>query len=107
MSEFEDELEFEGQLGSALGRLEAPEGFADRVMRRVEARERRPVAPWRMAIAAALLVCVAGAGYQGYERHEAAEARAQFAVAMRVTNRSLKAVDDGLGRVRTNEGEMR
>ena len=106
MSGFEDEedSEFEAALGRALGRMEAPEEFSDGVMRRLAARQKPPEKVWRMAMAAALLVCVAGAGYQGYERHEAAEARAQFAVAMRVTNRSLKAVGR---RVKPDQDERR
>jgi hypothetical protein len=103
--------DFEQALGRNLEKLEAPEGFAARVMERVSRREqeRRPrMQSWRLAFAASVLVC-AGAGgttfgYQIHQRHEANEAREQFAVAMRVTNRSLEAVDRGLARIdRTND----
>jgi hypothetical protein len=93
--------ELEEALGCEFDKLDAPRGFTDRVMRRVAERERQRrmrVEPWQMAIAAGLLVCVSAMGYREHERREAEEARAQFAVAMRVTNRSLAAVDRGLAR---------
>lgn len=109
--------DFEEMLGRELAKLEVPNGFADRVMGGIARRERersRGAQTWRMAIAASLLVC-AGAGVSGgyelHQRHEAENARQQFAVAMRVTNRSFQAVDRGLVRIdRTNEedtGETR
>jgi hypothetical protein len=103
--------DFEGALGRELDKLDVPEGFAGRVMERIARREEersRGVQRWRLAIAASVLVCV-GAGftgsYQAHQRHEAEDARQQFAVAMRVTNRSLEAVDRGLVRIdRTTDG---
>jgi hypothetical protein len=101
--------DFEEELGQALGGLDAPEGFADRVMARVERREwqRRSsrVSRWQLAIAAGLVVVCAGLGGQRvYERHEGEVAAQQFGLAMRVTTRSLNNVDRGLGRLdRTND----
>ena len=105
-----NDFEFEDELGRQIGKLDAPKGFSSRVMEQVawrRARQQRRVKTWRLAIAASLLVCFGGGlgGYQVHERHEAEEARAQFAVAMRVTNRSLLAVNRGLSRIdRTNDG---
>jgi hypothetical protein len=102
--------DFEEMLARELGRLDAPEGFADRVMERAARRKQtrsRGGQYWRMAIAASLLVCagaVFSGGYEAHQRHEAEDARQQFAVAMRVTNRSFDAVDRGLVRIdRTND----
>jgi hypothetical protein len=97
--------DFERTLGRELDRLDAPEGFAERVMERVARRERerrRQVQAWRMSIAAGLLVCLSTAGYEVEKRREAEAAREQFAIAMRVTGRSLEAVDRGLNRVYSN-----
>jgi len=103
--------DFEGALGRELDKLDAPEGFSGRVMERIARRERersRSIQHWRLAIAASLLVCVGAGvtgGYQAHQRHQAEDARQQFAVAMRVTNRSFAAVDRGLVRIdRTNDG---
>lgn len=58
MSEF-----FEDALRKALEQKQAPEGFADRVTQRVEARQRsRPV--WYSAIAAAVALMVVFAGME-------------------------------------------
>ena len=96
--------DFEEELAHLLGDLNAPAGFADRVMARAERREwqRRGTRTqrWRMAIAAGLVIACAGLGGQRlYERHEAEVAMQQFDLAMRVTTRSLNNVDRGLGRL--------
>ncbi len=104
------EIDFEDELGRQLGKLDAPKGFSSRVMEQVAWRrsgQQRRVQTWRLAIAASLILCFGGGlgGYQVHERHEAEDARAQFAVAMRVTNRSLIAVNRGLSRIdKTNDG---
>ena len=81
--------EFERELREGLRRVEAPAGFGDRVMARLEARERglRRSAWWR-SVAAVLVLGVAVGGWRlERARTEARETREQFAVAMRVTSR--------------------
>ena len=100
--------EYERALEREFDRLEAPSGFSGRVMERIAARERQrgiSTQPWRLAIAASVLVCISAAGFREHERREAEQARAQFAVAMRVTNRSLAAVDRGLARSLAGQDE--
>lgn len=111
-----DLADLEARLRAGLRRLEAPAGFAERVMDRVEARVGRvdgrgagPAAGravadravavlaaavlrgWWRGVAAVLVVGVAAAGWmverERTERMEAREARKQFAVAMRLTAR--------------------
>jgi len=104
VSELDD---FEARLKRNLQRVDAPEGFADRVMLRVsQPKQGRllpfPIAVTRarhwMAVAAVLLVAfVLGFGVHHVEqveqqRAEQAKARAaaeQFALAMQVTGRTL------------------
>ena len=118
-----DELELEGieaELRTHLRHVAAPEGFADRVMARVEQREaaraerakqkrgftgvvrrlERHAAVWT-AIAAMLLLS-AGGGVM-YTRHEREEARAaevqrQMDLAMELTGHALEQVQGGLDR---------
>ena len=88
--------DFERELREGLGRVDAPAGFAERVLDRVEmrARTRRGEAArgaWWRGVAAALLVGLAAGGWwvqqERTERMEARAAREQFEVAMRVTTR--------------------
>lgn len=88
--------DFERELREGLRRVDAPEGFADRVVKRVEmrVRERRGMAArgaWWRGVAAVLLVGLAVGGWfvqrERTERMAAREAREQFEVAMRVTTR--------------------
>lgn len=120
MSELDD---FEARLKRDLQRVEAPEGFADRVMQRVPAsRQGRlfsfPIAMtnvrhW-MAVAAVLLVAVVlGFGVHHVEevqqqrqlqKQEQAKARAaaeQFALAMQVTGRTLFVVQQRIDQAGT------
>jgi negative regulator of sigma E activity len=117
--------EFEEQLARALRRVEAPEGFAVRVMERVSAnpthddgavmngapetevsrvvmmQPRRGM--WRMqawmggAVAAVLALGVFGAE-QVHQRREQARANEQFAVAVSVTDRALAQTREQLQR---------
>lgn len=114
MSEFED-LKFEERVKRDLRRVDAPEGFADRVMGRVaeERREERKeqskgrllVMPRRaawMAIAAMLLVGIAIGGWQRRqqelrEERQAAMYRQQLDAAMQVTGRTLVDVQERIG----------
>ncbi len=111
MSEFD--LDLEEKLKRELRRVDAPEGFADRVMGRVaaqvkdERKHRLIVMPRRfawLAVAAMLLVGVVLGGWQWRqqqvrrERQEAEVARRQFEVAMQVTGRTLVAVQERIER---------
>lgn len=92
MSDFERD-DLEQRLREGLRRLEAPEGFAERVMARAEIKGRRRDvrAGWWRSVAAVLLLGVAAGGWlvqrERTERMEAREAREEFGVAMRVTAR--------------------
>ena len=112
MSEFEEtDFDFEEKLKRELQRVDAPAGFADRVMERVgveaaeERRGRLVVMPRRwfsVAVAAMLLVGIVLGGWQWQqrrqERQEAEIARRQFEVAMQVTGRTLVGVQERIGR---------
>ena len=104
MSELDD---FEARLKRDLRRVDAPEGFADRVMQRVPAAKQGrllsfPIVGTKarhwMAVAAVLLVAfVLGFGVhhveqveqQRVEQAKARKAAEQFALAMQVTGRTL------------------
>ena len=102
----ESEVEFEKKLKRELERVEAPEGFADRMMDRIaRERKRRLVVmagryAWT-AVAAMVLVGTMLAGWQWrlrQERREAEVARRQFEVAMQVTGRTLVEVREQIQR---------
>jgi uncharacterized iron-regulated membrane protein len=108
------ELEnFEEELKRELRRVEAPDGFADRLMGRVaeKRKTRLVVMPRRvawMAVAAMLLVGIVLGGWQWRQRQqreqqEAELARRQFDVAMQVTGRTLLLVQEQIG----HAGEIR
>jgi hypothetical protein len=92
--------EFELQLARAMRRVDAPEGFVERVMETSAnpAEKVRVMRPrqgmWRMqawmggAVAAALALGMFGA-QQLHQRREQAKADQQFAVAMQVTDHAL------------------
>ena len=102
--------EFEQELKEGLGRVPAPEGFADRVMGRVARNERlrfrvmpqRVSYAWQMAIAAMVLLAVLfGVGetvHRREERRRAELVQRQFEVAMRVTGRTLNGVGERISR---------
>ena len=119
MSEWD---ELETRLRRELGRVAAPEGFADRLMARASAQRRGRVSPGsvvqlrqvaelrpriRLAVAAAVLVAVS-AGFaarleeriaqQRQERARAARAEQQFELAMQVTGRTLENVEERIRR---------
>jgi hypothetical protein len=120
VSELDD---FEARLKRDLRRVDAPEGFADRVMHRVPAsRQGRllsfPIAVTKarhwMAVAAVLLVAVVlGFGVhhveqvdrqrqlQAQEQAKAREAAQQFALAMQVTGRTLFVVQQRIDQAGT------
>jgi len=96
--------EIDEQLKRALRRCEPPEGFADRVLARVEREASRTTSRsvwtvWRWpflrwaAIAALILIAVTGISYQVHERQQEAEARAakqQVMLALRITGSKLR-----------------
>jgi hypothetical protein len=106
------EFEFERELAGALRRVDAPEGFAERVMARAgaEATAESPIEPvtpmrakvlampWRPTwwasgtIAAALLagVFVAQQKHDRDQRQQAEVAQQQFDAAMRITSETLE-----------------
>ena len=111
MSEHDPDLE--DRLKRGLRRVEAPEGFADRITDRIEAQRseqrkgRLTVMPRRwisLAVAAMLLVSIVLGGWQWRQqqprrqREQAEAARRQFEVAMQVTGRTLVAVQERIGR---------
>jgi hypothetical protein len=107
---FEDEreraryAEVELALHRAMGRMDAPSGFADRVMTRTEARAQparsergrllaMPMLQWRTwaagAIAAVLVVGVVQSDRIHQEHERQAQAQAQFEAAERITDQAL------------------
>jgi len=87
-------MNLERELKQALGRMEAPAGFTERVMSRLEPPRRAKMpprwAPW--AVAASLLVSTGGSGYlyqQRQERATAERARQQILVALQITGSKL------------------
>ena len=101
--------EFEQELKEGLGRVPAPEGFADRVMERIARKERRRIRVmpqrvyvWQMTVAAMVLLAVLfGVGERVHRREERRKAelvQRQFDVAMRVTGRTLSGVGERISR---------
>ena len=95
MNEFE-EKQFEHRLTQALQRLDAPQGFADRVMERVEATPRRKVfvmsprtSTWVSGAIAAMLAIGIFTGERVHQRHERERAEQQFETATRITDQAL------------------
>lgn len=99
--------DLEKHLRQSLRRCDAPEDFADRVLKRVAAESREPAPripfwrwPWPAlrwaAIPALATVIVTGVGYRIYERREQREeamiARQQVMLALRITGSKLRLV---------------
>ena len=106
----------ERELRAALGRVDAPSGFAGRVMARTAERSgvREERSGWWRAVAAAFLLGAMCGGWlmhqERVDRREAMRTREQFAVAMRVTARATERSFTEAGRKinRTgDEGERR
>jgi len=102
--------ELEERLKRDLERIPAPDGFADRVMGRVAAQQRKgrliamPKRSAWMAIAAMLLVGIVLGGWQWKqqevrkEREQAEVVQRQFDMAMQVTQRTLAGVQERVGK---------
>lgn len=107
--------EFELMLARAMARVDAPEGFATRVMEKAGQKQtvitmRPRNGLWRMqawmggAIAAALAVGMYGAEVL-HQRREQAKADQQFAVAMQVTDHALAQTREQLQRAGLKLGQ--
>ena len=107
--------EFELQLARAMRRVDAPEGFAARVMEKAEQQPAVVVMRprnglWRMqawmggAIAAVLAIGMYGAEVL-HQRREQAKADQQFAVAMQATNHAIAQTREQLQRAGLKLGE--
>ena len=108
--------EFELQLARAMRRVDAPAGFAERVMERTTSPAEKIVVMrprsglWRMqawtggAIAAVLALGMFGAE-QLHQRRERERADQQFAVAVQVTDHALAQTREQLQRAGLNLGE--
>lgn len=88
-------MNLDAELKTALRRTEAPDGFADRVLKRLDLQKKpRPFRPW-MAIAATLAVgAVIPAGYQMHqhrEREHARQAAQQLETALKIAGKKLHA----------------
>lgn len=99
------EQRFEQELRAGLQHRPVPEGFADRVLARVDALPRHEPTPWpvrairnpvvRGAIAALLLVAVGIGGYFEHQRQRqiaGEHARQQVLLALRITSSTLQDV---------------
>lgn len=111
-----DDVEFAQAVQAALLRVEAPEGFADRVLARAAARDKRKVRRlgtgsvavrfktpgWRFGYAAAALIAISAGTVQlervRLEHRRADVATEQFSQAMDVTHRALERVSTRLQR---------
>ena len=108
--------EFELQLARAMRRVDAPEGFAERVMETSASPAEKVIVMrprsglWRMqawaggAIAAVLVLGMFGAE-QLHQRREQAKADQQFALAMQVTDHALMQTREQLQHAGLNLGE--
>lgn len=114
---FDPELEpgFEQELRAALQPRPAPEGFADRVLARMDALPRHEPAPWpvrtirnpvvRGAIAAMLLLSVGVGCYFEHQRERqiaGEHARQQVLLALRITSSTLQDVRNKVDRDEAN-----
>ena len=91
----------EEELKASMKRRTPPEGFAGRVMSRVDAR-RKPAVDWRWLGAMAASVALAIGGYEYREdqrRKEAMQVQAEVGLAFEITNEKLELVKAKLSRI--------
>lgn len=95
MNDFETK-QFEVRLNEALRRVDSPEGFADRVMARVEAAPRRKLfvmsprtSTWVTGAIAAVLALGIFTGQRVHLYHERQLATQQFETATRIEDQAL------------------
>jgi len=79
-------MSLENELRQALRRVPAPEGFAERVLARVNEPRREPRPVWWRAVAATLLLGAILGGWGAHEmrRREGERAREQVLLALRI-----------------------
>lgn len=98
---------FEDQLKAALARREPPEGFAERVLSRMEElpRPRRSSNGWRLALAAAaIFALISGAAYHEHERHvRGEEAKQKLMLALHIASSKLQQTQQKVNQVETDE----
>ena len=97
-------MSFENALRRALQRTDAPEGFSERVMARVQPKRRASSRLWFAIAAAAAIAVVVPAGWQHQQATRMAEERKagqQLAEALRITGEKLYSAEQRIRR-RTN-----
>jgi len=114
--------EIERHLRQALGRCDAPEGFADRVLKQVAAEDNKRLHPHRSwhwgwpalrwaAIPAMAAVIATGVGYRIYEQRqqqaEAMMAKQQVLLALRITGSKLRLAKQKVKEVESAKTENR
>jgi hypothetical protein len=105
MKDFED-----SELRRALRRVDAPEGFADRLRARIEQSQPGSPRPTRLAwagalaLAATLIIAAGGAWYRAEEqrRTQGEEAKRQVLVSLNIASNKLRAIQ-----MKVNHGEDR
>lgn len=109
MSEHEERLDRE--LARILQRMDAPDGFAERVMARATAERRGKVLTfprprlWVGGAVAAMLVMGLFAGERVHQQREQERANQQFEAAMRVTDHALDQAQEQLERAGLKLGD--
>ncbi|HZU24469.1 MAG TPA: hypothetical protein VFA04_03050 [Bryobacteraceae bacterium] len=91
--------EVEQELKRALARVDAPEGFAERVLARTVAQPRRAQAWYMRCAGIAAMIALAFAGMLGYQRHvrqERAEQAQKLVFALHLTAAKLASIDHRL-----------
>ena len=92
----------EEELKSTLKRRNPPDGFADRVLARVEAQSARPRYEWRWmtAMAASILLLLGGYEYREEQRRKEAErVQAEVRLAFEITQEKFEFVRAQLSRI--------
>ena len=111
MDEFQEYSELEKRLRRELGRVDAPPGFADRLMQRIEANDGwgEKASPlrnaaglrrrgWLSGVVAAAIAAGIFAGVRMHEVRRAEMAEQQFDSAMRITGEALEKTREQLQR---------
>lgn len=103
---------FEEQLRESLRRVEAPAGFEQRILARVESRRRSSQRRW-LAVAASVVMMVSAGGYGMHWREEQVrearveQARAQLEFALKLTSRQLAKAEGQLRTIGIQQIDLR
>ena len=99
----------EHDLKRALGRQSAPDGFADRVMRQIDAGRiagapQKRVAAWRAIAAGIVLTAVAGgwAAQKAIERREGEKAREEVLIALHIASSTVRTAQQPVHEIGTH-----